>query len=488
MNRPAFSILHTTARVPDGWINSYREWKQSAADPASFEYILSVDAGEEDNVLAAMFQHGIHEASIKLVMNHGARSCVAGWNRAAEVSQGQVLIMNSDDMFPPPNWDWELLAAIQQCRYVTSSDFTVHVSTGSPRDLELMTLPILSAARYHRLGYVFWPEYPSMFSDDEFTAHAYKDRTVVKALFLQFRHDHPVFGRSAVDAVYKRQNEEAKYAAGETIFERRKAAGFPPLPWRGGGSIQTSATRARIALLLPGAQFSARWVMNLLGLLSDLEKSGYEVIPPINGYSSDPGITRETLLRALRDSDPKPDYVLWCDDDNVINSRDVGKLMLDLDTMPDVAAVFAWCWIQPDGYEGAPPRVSCGRVDRETGLGIPFTPQEMYDQAKAGNLMTVGHSGFPAVLMRWKLLKEIGDNPFCPLTGPQYHCGRSGEDFAFCQRAIEKGFTLAVDPQVKIPHLKVGSHEPDLSKFIQLDPPQSEEETIAPQSFASAAD
>jgi hypothetical protein len=327
----------------------------------------------------------------------------------------------------------------------------------------------------------------SVYCDTEFTEHAYRDGIVIDAKHLKFRHDNPYLGAGELDEVYKRENRDEAYSSGRELFERRIAVGFPPLPWRGGGSISgtppsvSSASRKRIAVCVPGSLFSARWVLNSWGLFGDLARLGYDVIPPFNCYSSDPGVTRETLLSNLLASDPKPDFVLWIDDDNILTSSDFAKLMLDLETFPELSAVFAWCWIQTDGYL-MPPMVSCGRVPQD--VGAAFTPQEMYDQAKAGNLMTIGYSGFPAVLMRFELLEKIGAFPFAPILGQEHRNGRTGEDFAFCRRAIAAGFKLAVDPQVKIPHLKLGAYEPDLSKFIEMKKPPEESE----EPRANAAD
>jgi hypothetical protein len=64
------------------------------------------------------------------------------------------------------------------------------------------------------------------------------------------------------------------------------------------------------------------------------------------------------------------------------------------------------------------------------------------------------------------MLNDLAPYPFAPIVGAEHKNGRTGEDFAFCRRAIEQGFTLAVDPQVKLPHLKLGAYEPDLSSLI----------------------
>lgn len=461
MKQPLFSVCHTTARVPDGWVRSYEHWMRECFSQERVEYILCVDAEHEASVRTFIDRHNF---AVTLVVNGGRQSAVAGWNRAAEAAQGKILICNADDCFAPHHWDQRLVEEIHRVHKSFDEPFVIHVGTESPRDETLMAFSFLSAARYNQLGYVFWPEYIGMYGDDDFTEHAYRDGVVIDARHLVFRHEHPVMGTAKNDAIYQRQNRPEAYRIGQEIFARRKQAGFPPLPWR------TTAQRKRIALCMPGENFSSRWVMSLLGLTKDLERMGYEVLPPFNCFSSDVSVTREELRQAVLKCEPKPDLVLWLDDDNLINAVEVAQLALDLETFPELDAVFAWCWIGVDDYS-LPAIPSCGRL-KTSRKGEAFTPREMWDWAKAGNLKALGYSGFPAVLMKLDLLTKIGEFPFAPFVGPDLDHGKSGEDFAFCSRAVAAGCKLVVDPRVKIPHIKRGAYEPDLSKVLEIQPPR----------------
>jgi hypothetical protein len=161
--------------------------------------------------------------AFKVVENRGRQCCVDGYNVAVEHATGQIIILNSDDMFPPEYWDAALLSLIHD----VNADFVIHVSTGNPRDVDLITLQMLSARRYKRLGYALYPEYQSLFADDEFTHHAYQDNAVVDARSLVFEHRHPGLGKAMWDEVYAHENNPAFSAHGRELFERRKKERFP---------------------------------------------------------------------------------------------------------------------------------------------------------------------------------------------------------------------------------------------------------------------
>lgn len=448
--QPVFSIVHTSNR-PDGWRQVHAEWMRKAAHPEQVEYILSVDKD------GPFEHHRPVPGDVRLVWNTGRKCAVDGYNAGCAEARGKILILASDDMFPPNGWDEDLTSIVKS--YGNGSldrDFVIEVSSGTPADARrLMVLSILSRARFEKLGYAFFPEYDSMYADDDFTEQARQDGVVIDARQLVFQHRHPIYDKSVEwDDTYLQQNANTRYSKGKEIFLRRRATRFG-----------TVSKKQSVAICMPGVEFSARWVMAMFSLLDDIRKLGFDALP-VNCYSSDPGVTRDTLSQNLLTFVPRPDYVLWIDDDNVLSTTEFQKLMLDLNTFPELDAVFAWCWLQADGYL-LQPMVSCGRL-QPSGSVVPFTPQEMWDNAQAGNLMALGASGFPAVLMHFRLLEKAGSFPFAPIVGEQHPHGKIGEDYSFCIHSLERGAKLAVDPQVKIPHLKLGEYEPDLRQVIRV--------------------
>jgi hypothetical protein len=214
-----FSLLHATARTPTGWIPAYDAWCSNANDRSNIEYVLSVHLSDKPSEWPGTWEP---EVTAYLRLYSGRRCSVEGWNQAAYVSTGEVLIQVADDFYPPRNWDLMLDEVIGD----RTDAFAVHVGTGSARDVEpLMSHVIMSRALYQGLGYLLYPGYDGMYSDDDITALVYGRGLVISALHLPFEHRHFTFGKSEQDTVYQYQNRAEGYQAGLETFERRRREG-----------------------------------------------------------------------------------------------------------------------------------------------------------------------------------------------------------------------------------------------------------------------
>jgi hypothetical protein len=218
-NFPIFSICHATGR-PEGWKDSYLAWLDSAKAPGEVEYVLCVDE--------RMGFEKAPEGGFRVVWDTGkVPSAVGAWNTAAKASSGRILILNSDDMRPEKGWDKKLAEGLD-----LEEDFVIEVRSGTRADeWRLMVLPILSRKRFERLGYALFPEYLSMFADNEFTMHAWKDGVVRDRRDLVFPHLHP---EKDLDSVYVWTNRTEAFRVGEEVFRRRSLEGF-----RGRGKAAT---------------------------------------------------------------------------------------------------------------------------------------------------------------------------------------------------------------------------------------------------------
>jgi hypothetical protein len=115
------------------------------------------------------------------------------------------------------HWDKLILAAIGD----TSKPSVLAVSDGYRTD-QLLCMAILTRARYKAQGYMFHPEFFSMFSDNHFTDRAYADGVVIEAKDIIIEHMHPAFGLAEMDDTYARSNAPANYAAGLATYEKLK--------------------------------------------------------------------------------------------------------------------------------------------------------------------------------------------------------------------------------------------------------------------------
>ena len=263
---PLFSILHSSAR-PEKWREIYDAWIKAAVNPEQVEYVLCVDERWGFVKPFAGLEHPdttpVH-SGFRLVWNTSRRCYVDGVNTAAKASTGRILIVNADDQYPCEGWDAQLLSAVHDHKAPddwTAAEFVIEVSTGTPQehDRGILPMPILSRARYERLGYALYPEYESMWADNDFCEAAKQDGVIIDARHLLFPHRHPLFDHSArkpgvhwkdTDPQYAAQNRQAAWLLGAPVFQRRKSEKFAVNPMKGGTEGNTSQSRIPLGAVL----------------------------------------------------------------------------------------------------------------------------------------------------------------------------------------------------------------------------------------------
>lgn len=161
--------------------------------------------------------------NVKIAINTGDKTCVAGWNAAGAVTTGKVIIAVADDFNPPQGWDALLLSL--EPKGWEDGEYVVKVEDGYVHDI--FVLSILTRKRYERFGYLFYPKYPSLFNDTEFGAVAIRDGVVLDANHLLFEHLHPDCNKRPRDGVDLVHASKERWDIGEMLFNFRRAQGFP---------------------------------------------------------------------------------------------------------------------------------------------------------------------------------------------------------------------------------------------------------------------
>lgn len=144
------------------------------------------------------------------------KGSVQAINRAAAISQGNILIVVSDDQEPAASWATKIM------RYTEGrQDWVLKVQDGiQPK---IITQPILDRVYYQRFGYIYYPGYEHLFCDQEFTDVAHKlGRVITKR--LMFAHKHYSVLRKQPDEQYKRSN--LTYEQGKKLYLERKKINF----------------------------------------------------------------------------------------------------------------------------------------------------------------------------------------------------------------------------------------------------------------------
>ena len=437
--KPLFSVIHPTAR-PDKWASVLEAWFR-ACGQGDFEYSLVCDTRwgfnelpSEPPVSTGIVMGGAYGGNaFRAVWNTGKRCYVDAVNIGAQYATGDVIIVIADDQYPCAEWDVRLAEALAD-----SGKEVIEVSTGTPQEHEraIHVMPILTRARYERLGYLLYPEYESLFSDNDFCEMARRDHQVADARQLMFPHRHPMADPAIpTDAVYEAQSRLEAHENGAAILNARRKVNFGTQP-----------KRKKIAVLMPGESFSAQWVTHTMSTLAWLGQFfDYECH---SGYCSNVYVSRTTLARAAAQSDA--DYVLWIDDDNPITPADVKYLILDLE-QTDIDIIAGWCGCHSNINTSAPVQTSVGCFG-ENDVILGADPKDLL---AAQGLVKIDWTGFPIVVMRRETLAKLLPEAFQPLINPFNPYGFDSEDIAFSKRARAAGMKLACDSRVKVPHLKL---------------------------------
>jgi hypothetical protein len=227
---PDFSLLHATARLPDGWRAAYTAWMDRCANRRAVEYVLVTDARDRaktTEIESMPFTAIGYGERWCWLINHKRPCTVDAWNLAAGLSLGKVLVVVSDDWFPCDRWDEVLRRAIPDM----SKEVCVWpADTGGTAGI--MICPILTRAYYerpgrggHPNGELFYPDYISVGSDDDFTEVAQRDGVIVRIPEV-FEHRHPSAGLAQDDDVYKWSNRKEAWDRKVEVQARRRECNF----------------------------------------------------------------------------------------------------------------------------------------------------------------------------------------------------------------------------------------------------------------------
>lgn len=216
------SLLHPTVR-PEFWRYIALEWQRTCDRPEFVEYVLVPERKffpGLPNAASTLFQHSV------IQFNEEAASTVGGYNFAARISHGKVLVTIADDFYPAKHWDTDILDLL---RDKMNQEIVIQVDTGMPQfDDHFIPLPILTRKYYERSNYIFWPEYTSYYADADFTgmAKAEKIEIINARDTLKFRHvQGGRGGQFSNDKYYKRNGTNAEFSG--NLYNKRLAAGFP---------------------------------------------------------------------------------------------------------------------------------------------------------------------------------------------------------------------------------------------------------------------
>lgn len=203
------SLLYTTARhhlIP----GVIQRWRDSAGDFSRVEMLVVTDSRYQPAEA--------YPENVRFLVNDGRRDCVTGWNLAAAQSTGEVLVQVSDDLFPPKNWDVSIDEAMR--RFMSDRPDVVLNLLDERMQYGFAFHPVLSRAAYDKLGYLYPPEFESMYCDNWFAAYHRKYSRFEVSRDRFWSHAHRTTHAVEVDDVMLRHESPERYARGRAVLEK----------------------------------------------------------------------------------------------------------------------------------------------------------------------------------------------------------------------------------------------------------------------------
>lgn len=214
---PRLLIKIPTRMRPEKFFVMLDNYYEKLSHTIPYQFLISCD---EDDVLMNNEQVIEKFKSYKnLTYSFGKQSTkVAAYNADIDKYDFDIIVCGSDDMEPVIS-GYDLIIAEKMKKHFPDGDGMIHFFDGKASQI-CNTLPIMGKKYYERFGYVYHPEYQSMYCHMELASVAKILKKEKCSRTVLFRHNHPAWGLAAWDELYAR-NEKDKQSD-KALFEERR--------------------------------------------------------------------------------------------------------------------------------------------------------------------------------------------------------------------------------------------------------------------------
>jgi hypothetical protein len=152
---------------------------------------------------------------------------ISAINSHIDEHEFDIVICASDDMVPKVHgWDQEIVVAMN--KHFPNMDGCVHFNDGNTKG-NLITFSILGKELYKHFGYIYHPDYKSLYCDDEFTSEVTRMKKVAYVDKVIISHEHwSLQGSENHNQIDYAVKKTLHYSGRDKfVFDKRKELGFP---------------------------------------------------------------------------------------------------------------------------------------------------------------------------------------------------------------------------------------------------------------------
>lgn len=202
--------------------STYKKWRSLLSGKHDVEWLISMDVDDNtmNNADITKFLDGEHNLTYCYGENKSKVSAINA-NIGCTSQDWQILVLISDDMIPKIQGYDDIIVS-KMLEFYPECDGALHFNDGRVGS-SLCTLSIMGRKLYDRFGYVYHPDYQSLWCDNEYTevCHTFGKMTYIDQIII----NHAWVDVTGSDPLHTRN--EGQYHRDSRTYHTRKAAGFP---------------------------------------------------------------------------------------------------------------------------------------------------------------------------------------------------------------------------------------------------------------------
>lgn len=225
-------IQFPTYKRPAKFLACFEKYVQKASGKHDIFFNINCDVDDETMYSLQLIEYvkdivDEHD-KIKFIVNFDKNTeKISAINAHIDSTKFDILVCASDDMIPVlDGWDDEIARAMQ--KFFPNLDGALHFDDSYTAD-RLITLSIMGVELYKNFGYVYHPDYKSLYCDDEFTREVKRMGKYAYVGECIIRHEHYAENNNSNTGDLDDTAKKTLRFAGrdERIFQQRLSLGFP---------------------------------------------------------------------------------------------------------------------------------------------------------------------------------------------------------------------------------------------------------------------
>jgi hypothetical protein len=229
-------VQFPTLGRPDKFLNCLSKYVAMSSGNNSIKYNINCDIYDGtmndqeiiDKIkdIFAQQKGNINSATYKINFDKNTDK-ISAINNHIQENEFDVVVCASDDMVPKVE-DWDMHISQAMSTWFPDLDGCVHFNDGNTNG-KLITFSILGRKLYDHFGYIYHPDYKSLYCDDEFT---HEVRRLGKEKYIDnviIAHEHYSIEGTINSGDFDYAAQKTLYYSGrdQSVFNERKRLGFP---------------------------------------------------------------------------------------------------------------------------------------------------------------------------------------------------------------------------------------------------------------------